>query len=70
MVQYGCNLSSNFDFLCHPSAMRFDFSISDVAGKDLNIADTLSRAPVENMSQSDTDFENETKAFVDVDHVQ
>jgi hypothetical protein len=38
--------------------MRFDFSISHVAGKDLNIADTLSRAPVENMSQSDTDFEN------------
>jgi hypothetical protein len=31
-----------------------------------NIADTLSRAPVENMSQSDTDFKNETKAFVDV----
>jgi hypothetical protein len=30
------------------------------------IADTLSRAPVENMSQSDADFENETKAFVDV----
>jgi hypothetical protein len=29
--------------------MRFDFSISHVAGKDLNIADTLSRAPVENM---------------------
>jgi hypothetical protein len=46
--------------------MRFDFSISHVAGKDLNIADTLSRAPVENMSQSDTDFENETKAFMDV----
>ena len=46
--------------------MRFDFSISHVAGKDLNIADTLSRAPVENMSQSDTDFENETEAFVDV----
>ena len=46
--------------------MRFDFSISDVAGKDLNIADTLSRAPVENMSPSDTDFENETKAFADV----
>jgi hypothetical protein len=46
--------------------VRFDLSISHVAGKDLNIADTLSRAPVENMSQSDTDFENETKAFVDV----
>jgi len=46
--------------------MRFDFSISHVAGKDLNIADTLSRAPVENMSPSDTDFENETKAFADV----
>jgi hypothetical protein len=46
--------------------VRFDFSISHVAGKDLNIADTLSRAPVENMSQSDTDFKNETKAFVDV----
>ena len=44
--------------------MRFDFSISHIAGKDLNIADTLSRAPVENMSQSDTDFENETQAFV------
>jgi hypothetical protein len=41
-------------------------SISHVAGKDLDIAETLSRAPVENMSQSDTDFENETKAFVDV----
>ena len=46
--------------------MRFDFSISHVAGKDLNIADTLSRAPVENISPSDTDFENETKAFMDV----
>jgi hypothetical protein len=46
--------------------MRFDFSISDVAGKDLNIADTLSRAPVENMLPSDTDFENETKAFANV----
>ena len=46
--------------------MRFDFSISYVAGKDLNIADMLSRVPVENMSQSDTDFENETKTFVDV----
>jgi hypothetical protein len=46
--------------------MRFDFSISHVAGEDLNIADTLSRTPVENMSQSDTDFENETKAFMEV----
>jgi hypothetical protein len=46
--------------------MRFDFSISHVAGKDLNIADTLSRAPVENMPQPDTDSENETEAFVDV----
>jgi hypothetical protein len=45
--------------------MRFDFSISHVAGKD-QIADMLSRVPVENMSQSDTDFENETKTFVDV----
>ena len=26
--------------------MRFDFSISHIAGKDLNRADTLSRAPV------------------------
>ena len=39
--------------------MRFDFSISHVAGKDLNIADTLSRTSVENMSQPDTDFEND-----------
>lgn len=46
--------------------VRFDFSISHVAGKDLNRADTLSKVPVENMSQSDTDLENETKAFVDV----
>ena len=46
--------------------MRFDFSISDEAGKDLKIADTLSRAPIENMSQFDTDLENETKAFVEV----
>ena len=44
--------------------MRFDFSISHVAGKDLNIADTLSRAPVKNMSYSDTDFENETKRSI------
>jgi tRNA nucleotidyltransferase/poly(A) polymerase len=45
---------------------KFFLHVSHVAGKDLNIADTLSRAPVENMSQSDTDFENEIKAFVDV----
>ena len=48
------------------SLMRFDFSLPHAAGKYMNIADTLSRAPVENMSQFDTDFENETKAFMDV----
>jgi hypothetical protein len=42
------------------------YLLADVAGKDLNIADTLSRAPVENMLPSDTDFENETKAFANV----
>ena len=44
--------------------MRFQFSISHKAGKDLHSADALSRAPISNSSKDDDDFELETQAFV------
>ncbi|CAC5392949.1 unnamed protein product [Mytilus coruscus] len=43
--------------------LRFDFTIEHVPGKELNIADALSRAPVD-LSESN-EFETETKAYVD-----
>jgi hypothetical protein len=46
--------------------MRFRYTISHVPGKDLIIADALSRAPSRNIENSESDFENDTTAFVDM----
>ena len=46
--------------------MRFNFSISHVPGKQLVIADTLSRAPAESPTDSDREFEIQSQAFVNV----
>ena len=44
--------------------MRYQFSISHVPGKDLIIADALSRAPVTDSRPEDLELEQETTAFV------
>jgi hypothetical protein len=46
--------------------MKFRYTISHVPGKDLIIADALSRAPSRNIDKSEGDFENDTTAFVDM----
>jgi hypothetical protein len=46
--------------------MKFRYTISHVPGKDLIIADALSRAPSRNIEKSESDFENDTTAFVDM----
>ena len=46
--------------------MRFRYTISHVPGKDLIIADALSRAPSRNIEKIESDFENDTTAFVDM----
>ena len=46
--------------------MRFTFTISHVPGKDLIIADSLSRAPVDEPVEADMMLEEETRAFIDV----
>ena len=45
--------------------MRFQFTISHVPGKDLTIADTLSRAPVSPPSTEDKFLQQETTAYID-----
>ena len=45
--------------------MRFCYSISHVAGKDLTSADTLSRAPVSKTTAGD-ELQSEVQAFVDL----
>ena len=44
--------------------MRFTFTISHVPGKDLTIADTLSRAPTATASDTDISFCQDTDMFV------
>ena len=44
--------------------MRFTFTISHVPGKDLTIADTLSRAPLATASDADVQFSQDTDMFV------
>ena len=45
--------------------MRFQFTISHVPGKDLTIADALSRAPVSAPSTEDKFLQQETTAYID-----
>ena len=44
--------------------MRFLFTISHVRGKNLTVADTLSRAPLEETSDSDQTLQEEVDAYV------
>lgn len=44
--------------------MRFTFTVSHIPGKDLTIADTLSRAPTATASNTDTQLCDDTEMFV------
>ena len=44
--------------------MRFSYSVSHVPGKELIMADTLSRAPVSNSNTDDVEFQQKVEAFV------
>ena len=44
--------------------MRFSFSISHVPGKELTIADTLSRAPVSTATAADRQLQSEATSYV------
>ena len=44
--------------------MQFTFSVTHIPGKDLTIADTLSRAPTTEASDADTQFCQDTEMFV------
>ena len=44
--------------------MRYQFSICHVPGKDLTVADTLSRAPAADMSEEDNLFQEEVATFL------
>ena len=46
--------------------MRYNFTISHVPGKDLFIADTLSKAPITAACESDQLLQKEAECFVDV----
>ena len=46
--------------------MRFHFTISHVPGKELTIADALSRAPVSTFSEADERLQKEATAFVNL----
>ena len=46
--------------------MRFTYTISHVPGKNLTVADTLSRAPVSSPTPEDTQFNSAIDAYVDL----
>uniref|UniRef100_A0A1X7VY36 Integrase zinc-binding domain-containing protein n=1 Tax=Amphimedon queenslandica TaxID=400682 RepID=A0A1X7VY36_AMPQE len=46
--------------------MRFDYTIAHVPGKQLIIADTLSRAPSREPVESDLLLQHETRAFIEM----
>ena len=46
--------------------MRFTYTVSYVPGKDLILADTLSRAPIRSSTLKDKVFGEEVEAFVDL----
>jgi len=45
--------------------MRFNYTISHIPGKELTIANALSRSPVSSPSSEDVDFNSEVDSFVD-----
>jgi len=45
--------------------VRFTYTISHIAGKELTIADTLLRSPVSSSTSEDVHFNSEVDAFVD-----
>jgi len=50
--------------------MRFYFVISHILGKDLVIADALSRAPLAQPNTTDGDFESEVEAYLKTAYLQ
>ena len=46
--------------------MRFSYTVSHIPGKELTVADTLSRAPTELSDVSDEEFQKETEAYVNL----
>ena len=46
--------------------MRFSFTVSHIPGKDLTVADTLSRAPTELSNSNDNEFQEEVEAYVNL----
>ena len=46
--------------------MRFKYTVSHIPGKELVIADTLSRAPSNEVCQEDKEFRAEIQAYVDL----
>ena len=43
--------------------MHFSYTVSHIPGKDLTVADTLSRAPTELSDISDEEFQEEVEAL-------
>ena len=46
--------------------LRFTYTISHIPGKELTIADALSRAPVSDPTSTDTQFDKEVEAYVNL----
>ena len=46
--------------------MRFDYVISHVPGKNLQIADELSRSPVSSATTADSELQKDVSAYVDL----
>ena len=46
--------------------LRFTYTISHIPGKELTVADALSRAPVSNPTSADTQFNKEVDAYVNL----
>ena len=46
--------------------MSFSYTVSHIPGKDLTVADTLSRAPIELSNINDNEFQEEIEAYVNL----
>ena len=46
--------------------MHFNYSITQVPGAQLQIADALSRSPVSAVSDTHTEFRSEVSAYIDM----